>query len=172
MALAGCTADGTSTSGTATPTATSTASSIPVDLSSPLHPVYPSPFTAAANEKETVRVAGAIQALIPLANILYVDDHSQVVTATETAGQYYGVLRTITLVATNDPIAQARLIVTKLQGAGWIERQTSDTDGNFFVAMSSDEDSAKSWFVIVGGDTSVAKQSVVTLQVASPTLPG
>lgn len=133
--------------------------------------MYPDPFSVAANQKETVRVAGAIQALIPLSNILYVDDHSQLVTASESTNQYYGVLRTVTLVATNDPIAQARLIVTQLQGAGWIERQTSDTDGNFFVALSSDEDSAKSWFVIVGGDTSVAKQSVVTLQVASPNLP-
>jgi len=160
FALAGCTDAPSSTS---EPAATAAADR-------PLHPVFPDQFTAASAESETVRVADAVEALLDPSDIVHVDDHAQEVPAQEDSAAYYGVIRTITLSPTVDPMAKAKAIEIALKADGWIERTVADEDGSYFAALASVALSAESWFILVGGDTSVAGQSVITLQLASPGL--
>jgi hypothetical protein len=138
---------------------------------SPLSPVMPAKLTADTAKTETVRIADAIEDVVGQSNIVHVDDHSELVAATKTAGSYYGVLRTITLEPSVDPVSLASTIVKKLTAAGWVQRQSSDSSGTSMVTLSSDPSSAESWFVLIGGDSSVAGQSVVTEQLLSPDLP-
>jgi hypothetical protein len=165
--LGGCTLVGSSTPAS-TPTPSS---SSPADALGELIPTFPASFTDATAEKETARVADAIQALIAKTDIVHVDDHSQMVAATDTSGRYYGVLRTITVATGLDPITQATAMGKLLETAGWIERQKANDTGSYLIAMSSDPDGAKSWFVILGGDSTDTKASVVTIQIASPDFP-
>ena len=144
------------------------ASSAPAD--SPLRPVYPDDFSAGSAGIETARIADAVQALLPPSDIVNVDDHAQEVPADKEGAGYYGVIRTITLTATVDPVTRARAITSELLSAGWVERQTADEPGSYFAALSSEATGTESWFIVIGGDTSVPGQSVVTLQLASPEL--
>lgn len=137
---------------------------------SPLHPVYPDDFSAATAGPETVRVADEVQSLIDPSDIVHVDDHAQEVPADADGAAYFGVIRTLTLTPTVDPIAQARTIGAGLKAAGWVERDVVDEEGSYFAALSSVAKGKKSWFIVVGGDTSVAGQSVVSVQLASPDL--
>jgi hypothetical protein len=142
-----------------------------VSAASPLLPVYPADFTTESAQAESERVAGQIVALIEPASILNDDVHSQAVVATETAGSYWGIIHTITLDPAVDSAAQAKAIANQLQDAGWILRDTTDTDASYLAAMLSDSEASESWFVVVGADLSVPGQSVVTVQLASPDLP-
>jgi hypothetical protein len=159
--LAGCTA----ATPDATPSATATA-----QLDRQLIAVMPATLDATTAQTETVRLADAVQALIPAALVLHVDDHSQLVAKTDGSGHYYAVLRAISLQTATDPIAYAKALVAALIRAGWVERTTSDVTTNYLTALQSSR-SATPWIVLVGGDSSVADQSVVSLQFASPDLP-
>jgi hypothetical protein len=147
------------------------ASPSPVATDSPLYPVIPTALTADTAKTETVRIADAIQAIVGPSRIVHVDDHSELVAATKTTGSYYGVLRTITLEPSVQPLTLAATVVKKLKAAGWVQRQSSDTGGTSMITLSSDPTAAESWFVLIGGDSSVAGQSVVTMQLLSPDLP-
>jgi hypothetical protein len=162
VAATGCT-------GTSAPVASATPSPIATD--SPLYPVIPATLTADTAKTETVRIADAIQAVVGPSTIVHVDDHSELVAATKTTGSYYGVLRTITLEPSVNPLGLAATVVKKLKAAGWVQRQASDTGGTSMITLSSDPTAAESWFVLIGGDSSVAGQSVVTVQLLSPDLP-
>jgi hypothetical protein len=160
LALAGCSA-----TPAANPSPTVTAK-----LDKQLIAVMPSTFDATTAQTETVRLANAIQALIPTDLVQHVDDTSQLVARTSTTGHYYAVLRAISLPTATDPIAYAKALVAALIRAGWVERTVSDGTTNYLTALQSDRSNSP-WIVLVGGDSSVTNQSVVSLQLASPDLP-
>ena len=164
IALAGCTQVPVASSGSPTAAAT-----VPAD--SPLRPMFPGTFDAASARKDTVRIADAIDALIPAASVVYVDNHAQLVAATAKSGSYYGVLRTLTLSPAVDPVATATATVTTLKSAGWTQLESKDTDGVHLVTLASGSLASESWFVIVSGDPTTAGQSVVAVQLASPDIP-
>jgi hypothetical protein len=162
LALSGC------TSGTPGAKPTSSTSSA---LDS-LLPAVPKALTAATAKKATVNLADSIGTLISSPDVVYVDNHSQLVPATKTDASYYGVLRTITVSASLDPLQQAEAMEKLLVAAGWTEDQTTTDKGKYLAAMSSDPAAPqRSWFLLLGGDSTVAKQPVVTVQLASPDLP-
>ena len=162
FALTGCTS--------ATPSPTPSASaSVPADPA--LKPKFPTDFTAATAQAETVRVADAIVGLLPASIVLHVDNTAQLVPATTDAGAYYGVLRHVTLDPTVDPVAIATTVAEKLVASGWSQLQSSDTSGVHIITLSSGSLAKTSWFLIVSGDPRVEGQSVVSVQLASPDLP-
>jgi hypothetical protein len=164
LALAGCTGSHkTTTVSTPKPTAATALGA--------LEPVFPAKLTPTTAKSETVRVADAIQGLIAKTDIVYVDDHSQLVAATKSTPSYYGVLRTVNVSPSLDPIEQATAMSKLLVAAGWIERKNQSATGSYLDALSSDPDGNKSWFVLLGADSTAAKQPVVTIQLASPDLP-
>jgi hypothetical protein len=160
LALAGCAA-------TSTPTPSGTATA---KLDTQLVAVMPATLDATTAQTETVRLADAIQSLIPTDLVLHTDDHSQLVAKTDGSGHYYAVLRAISLQTATDPISYAKALVAALIRAGWVERTTSDGTTNYLTALQSSR-SATPWIVLVGGDSSVTDQSVISLQLASPDLP-
>ncbi|NEM91593.1 hypothetical protein [Galbitalea soli] len=168
LALVGCTAP-TATPTTA-PSASANASAAPVTALGALHPVFPDPVSDTSVEKESTRVADAIQALIASPAVVHVDDHARLVPATSTNGRYYGILRTVTVDASLDPIAQTTAMAKLLVAAGWIERQTGSDTGKYLDALASGTDATRSWFVIVGADSTDSSSPVVTIQLASPDL--
>jgi hypothetical protein len=157
LALAGCTS-------AVTPAPTPTATAAPVDVD--VVPVVPETLDESTAEAETVRIADQVQALIGNSNIVHVDDHAQVVEATDDAAAYYGVIRTVTIEQLTDPIILASTMVAVLEASGWVEAQHTDEGGIVLTALGSE-----GWFLLVGGDSSVAGQSVITIQLASPDLP-
>jgi glucose/arabinose dehydrogenase len=163
LALAGCTAtSATPSTATATPSTTSTKAAVPA-----LTAVAPTTLDEKTAEAETERIAAAIEALIDPSDIVHIDKHAQVVTDAESSATFYGSLLTLTLTPTIDPVAEAKDIVDTMTASGWAANQTQDDAGVYLTALTS----AAGWFVLVGGDSSTAGQSVVTLQLASPDLP-
>ena len=153
LALTGCTA--------ATPAPAVSTSAAP--LIQAVVPVVPDTLDATTAQTETVRLADAIQTLVT--DIVYVDDHSQLNEATDATAAYYGVIRTITIDAATDPVVLAQSIAAVLKASGWTEDETTTEPGLSLDALHS-----SGWFVLLGGDSTVAGQSVVTLQLASPDL--
>ena len=155
LALAGC------SSATPAPVATTEA---PQPLVQAVVPVVPDTLDATTAEAETKRLADAIQSLVT--DIVYVDDHSQLNAATDSTAAFYGVIRTITVDATTDPVVLAQSISGVLKASGWNEDETTQD-----VGLTLDALDQSGWFLLLGGDSSVAGQSVVTIQLASPDLP-
>ena len=150
--------------------ATTTSSHSPTNALDPLKPVFPTKLTAATAKTETIRIADQIQDLVAGRDIVFVDRHEKLIAATKTAGSYYGVLRTVNVSGSLDPLAQAQAMAKLLETAGWIEREHADDKGKYLVALSSSSDGAKAWFLLLGGDGG-DKKPVVTIQLASPDLP-
>ncbi|GAA3890666.1 hypothetical protein GCM10022381_35740 [Leifsonia kafniensis] len=178
LALTGCTAGGgtgasSSPKPTAAPTSSAPASAAPTAAVTPtaLTPIVPDPLTDASAATETVRLADAIQALIPADAIVHVDDHTQLVDKGAGASPYFGVIRTITTTATTDATATATNMAASLVSSGWISRDSSTNAGTTLNALYSGTDAATSWFVIVGADTNDPKAPVITIQLASPDIP-
>lgn len=173
LLLSGCTGDGGSPTDGGDPTAGTGTSATPLPTveDSPLMAERPEEFTADTAATETVRVADEIQALVDPSTILNVDDHPELLDSEDGAGQYYGVLRLISITEDTDPTLLARVMVAQLVAAGWTEVNTEDTDGSYFVALASSANEADSWFLLLGGDTSEEGYPAITLQLASPTLP-
>jgi hypothetical protein len=165
LALGGCGLVGSSK--TVPPTPTSTIA----NALNGLKPVVPSKLTGASAKKATVDLANQIDALIAKTDVVYVDDHSQLVPATSSSGEYYGVLRTISVTPGFDPIQQATLMESLLVAAGWKEEDTTSPTGKYLAALSSSTDPSDAWFLLLGADATVPKQPVITVQLASPDLP-
>lgn len=163
IALTGCVPDAAPTPTSPSPSTSSSGSL--------LLPAFPDDFSAAAAESETVRIGDRIVALLNPTVVVNDDFFSQEVAATDGSGSYWGVLHTLTLDPSVEPIDQARTTVARMTEAGWIARDTTEENGTYLAALVSDADAATSWFAVVGADSSVAGQSVVSLQLASPTLP-
>jgi hypothetical protein len=158
LALAGC------TSTAPAPVATSSTPAAPVVQA--LVPIVPETLDAATAETETERLADAIQSLITDTDIIFVDAHAQVIDATDSTEPYYGVIRTITINAATDPVVLAQSISGLLKASGWNEDETTED-----VGLTLDALDQSGWFLLLGGDSSVANQSVITIQLASPDLP-
>ena len=173
LALTGCTSAGAdNASGTAAPTAGSTDSSSPATtVVSSVTAIVPDERTEETLTAETTRIAAAVQDMIDPVLIVNVDDHSQVVEKTESAGRYFGVLRTITLDPSVDAVRAATEIVSILESSGWINRNVATESDPFLSGLVSSTDEATSWFLAVVGDTSVSGESVLSIQLASPDIP-
>lgn len=165
LALGGCSLVGSSKS--AAPKSTSTIASALQGL----QPAVPSKLTAATAKTATVNLANELDSLVASTDVVYVDDHSKLVAATPTAGSYYGVLRTISVSPGLDPVEQATAMEKLLVAAGWIERETDSPTSKYLAALSSSSDPSTAWFLLLGGDNSVPKQPVITVQLASPDIP-
>ena len=131
----------------------------------------PDELTEATLSAETTRIAAAVQGLIDPAIIVNVDDHSQLVDKTESAGRYYGILRPITLDPSVDAVRAAKEIVSILESSGWINRDVATEADPFLSGLVSSKDDATSWFLAIVGDTSISGQSVISIQLASPDIP-
>ncbi|MFT4122440.1 MAG: hypothetical protein QM635_01250 [Microbacteriaceae bacterium] len=170
-ALAGCTGSGTA-SGSAQATAVSTAvasASATVAYDDSVVPDVAGDLDEDSAGTEAVRLADAIEALVPAASIVYSDDHDQYVAASDEGAAYYGVIRTITLEGGTDATAQSAAIIATLEASGWTRTQTTEQDGLALTALVSSLDAA-AWFVLIGGDDS-GDEPVLSLQLASPDLP-
>jgi hypothetical protein len=170
--LTGCTADVEDQPETGSPTATSTATSapsLPDDPDSPLRTERAEDFTEEAAALETVRIADEIQELIDPSTILNVDDHPEVLAAEDGTSSYYGVLRLVSITEGTEPTLLAKVLVAQLGAAGWTEVNTEDTEGSYFVALTSSGSEADAWFLLIGGDTSEEGFPAITIQLASPT---
>ncbi|WP_181243096.1 hypothetical protein [Glaciihabitans tibetensis] len=143
----------------------------PAPNDSPLMAVYPAELTAASAEAETVRVADQIQALLDPSTILFVDDHPQLVDSSTGTGQYFGVLRILSLTESTDPVLLAKVLTLELKGAGWTEASVDATDGSYFVALVSSKNADQAWILQLGGDTSAEGNGAITLNLLSPTFP-
>jgi hypothetical protein len=157
------------TTGDASPTATPTATQATAAFDETVVPDAPATLDEDSAGTEAVRLADAIQALIPTSAIVYVDDHAQYVEASEAGAAYYGVIRTVSLEAGRDAEADAASIIATLESSGWTQTQTTDEGAMTLTALVSSLDAA-AWFVLVGGDNS-GDQPAISLQLASPDLP-
>lgn len=135
-----------------------------------LVPQYPTPYTADTAKTETIRLATAIDALFP-SSIVHIDNNDRLVDATATSGAYYGVLQNLTITLGLDPVPVATAVATRLVASGWRQLDAKDTSGVHVITLSSGVSAATSWFLVLGGDSRVASQPVVSIQLASPDLP-
>lgn len=175
LALCGCTSSSTVIRGeTPTPSTTTTATPTPTPTATPVASVMPKPpttLTEPALAAESKRAADAIQSLIDPGVIVNVDDHSQPVAKNDGTGNYYGILRTITLVPATDATRLAQSMVATLLASGWLSRSASEQGNVYLAGLASSRDDASSWFLVVGADDHTKGQSVLSLQMASPDTP-
>lgn len=171
LVLAACSAPAPVSTASATPSGASTPRPVPTaSFDQSVVPDVPGGLDEESAETEAVRLADAIQALVPGGDIVYVDDHSQYVPASEQGAAYYGVIRTTTLDAAVSAGDLADSVIATLEASGWTQTQTTDQDGVALTALVSSLDQA-AWFVLVGGDDSTEGAPVLTVQLASPDLP-
>lgn len=161
LALAGCSA--------AAPKLTPTPSATIADLA--VRPLYPATMTAASAQKETERLADAIDGIIEPTSVLYIDRHSLLVPATGTTKPAWGVIRTLTLTARLDPSQVASSVVAVLQHSGWVLLHNTADTGTTVIALASGTRTSTAWYLLVSGDASKVGQSVVTVQLESPAIP-
>ena len=143
---------------------------------SPLLPVYPDPFTAETVAAESNRVGDLLVGFVDASesgapNVVNDDAIAQVVPADESGGSYFGVLHTLTLDPSVDATTQVEALRSALVDGGWSEQEVTDTPAQYLLAFTSDPDTPRSWFLVVGADRSEPEQSVVSIQLASPDLP-
>jgi hypothetical protein len=136
-----------------------------------LQPVVPKKLTAASAKSATDALAKNIDSLVAGADIVYIDNHEKLIPKTASAGETYAVIRTINVSTALDPIQQAEAMEKLLVAAGWKLEDHSSAKDKYLAAMSSSVDPSVAWFLLLGGDSSVPKQPVVTVQLASPDIP-
>ncbi len=162
IALAGCSAAPTPV---ASPTAQSAGPAGP-SASSLLRPEADDPLSKAVAQSETTRIADELQKSIDPERVLHVQNDARFEPREDTNG-YYTVLLTISLKPDTDPIVVAQALATLLRDGGWSTYNSENTNGQYYSAMSSTEEDG-GWFALIQGDATVAKQSVVTIKLASP----
>jgi hypothetical protein len=167
IGLGGCT---TATSSTAPHAATPTTAPTKTSALTALVPTYPKKLTAAVAKTNTVAAADAIQDLIAKTDIVNVDDRSQAVAATKSAGAYYGVLRAITVSKGFDVATQGEAMDKLLVAAGWTQRQDTNKSGIYAVLLSS-SNAAGTSLLLLKADSTVPATPVIQLQLISPDLP-
>jgi hypothetical protein len=160
LALAGC----TSTDVTPAPTPTQTAASI---LDPDLVPMALGVVTADNAAVEGARLGDALEELIAPESIVNTSDASQVAPAVDDLPAYYVVYRTYSLDPAVDSLALAQTIVAIMLKSGWTSYEETNENGQYLAALSGGPADAP-WFALIGGDASIAGQSVVTFQIASP----
>ena len=162
LALSGCTA--------APPAPTPSPVASPSILVPALVPRPLASLTAEAAEAEGTRLGNVLQGFIDSTTILHVDDQSALVPATADKASFYAVYRVISIDPTINPLDTAQLIANVLEASGWVVADVSNQDGLYVTAIATGTGNA-AWFALIGGDSTVAGQSVVTFQLASPDLP-
>jgi len=128
-------------------------------------------MTASAAQKESERLADAIDDIIEPTSMVYVDRHSLLVPATGTAKRSWGVIHTITLTPSLDPSRVTQSVVAVLQHSGWVVLHNTTDTGTTVIAMASGTYTGTAWFLLVSGDASKVGQSVITVQLESPAIP-
>ncbi|MEJ1231167.1 MAG: hypothetical protein WDM88_11825 [Galbitalea sp.] len=165
LALAGCSQSSSGTKPTPKPV-----SSVPGALDS-LVPVMPKTLTAATAKTATDDLAKQIDSLVAATDIVYIDNHEKLIPASSTVPASYAIIRTINVSPSLDPVEQATAMEKLLVAAGWTKKDTTSATGKYLAALSSSKDSSRAWFLLLGGDSTVATQPVVTVQLASPDIP-
>ena len=163
LALAGCTSTAPAETSTPKPTTSSALDS--------LQPTVPKKLTEASAKKATDDLAKQIDGLVASSDTVYIDSHEEIVPATSTAGATYAVIHTINVSPSLDPLEQAEAMEKLLVAAGWKLQDTTSGTGTYLAAMSSSTVPSRAWFLLLGADSTVKKQPVVTVQLASPDLP-
>ena len=133
----------------------------------------PAKLTKASAKTATVNLANIIDSLVAGSDIVFIDNHEQLIPRHVQRG---GDVR-------HHPYHQ-RLAVARSHPAGrgdgeaawslagWKLEDHSSAKGKYLAAMSSSVDPSQAWFLLLGGDSTVAKQPVVTVQLASPDISG
>lgn len=165
LALVGC------TPAAETPAPVPTTSAAPTILNPDLVPMSLGVVTAENAAAEGNRLGDALEALIDANVIVNISDASQLAPAEDDVAPYYVVYRTYTLSPDVDPLALAQTITAIMRKSGWTVYEESNDNGLYLAPLSSGT-AEVSWFALVGGDASVAGQSVVTFQIASPDITG
>lgn len=171
LALAGCTQPTPAPPTTVAPTPSSSDAAGTTILNPALVPKPLIVATAENTAVEGTRLGDELQQIIDAKVIVNVSDASQLVPATGDTAAYYAVYRSYTLDPAIDPLTLAGVIVSGLVQSGWLVHDSNNKDGVYIAALSGGTQQ-EPWFVLVGGDASVAGQSVVTVQIASPDIPG
>ena len=161
LALFGC--------ATAAPAPTAAPVPSPTILVPSLVPQPLAGLTPDAAQTEGTRLGDTLQGLIDASTILHVDDQSALVAATPDKASFYAVYRVISIDPTINPLDTAQLIANVLVQSGWAVADVSNQDGIYITALATGSGNT-AWFALIGGDSTVAGQSVVTFQLASPDL--
>jgi len=136
-----------------------------------LQPAVPATLTDVSAKTATDNLAKQIDSLVESSDTVYIDNHEEVIKATKTTGATYAVIRTINVSTALDPVEQAEAMEKLLVAAGWKLRDHTTATGKYLAAMSSSTNPNRAWFLLLGGDKTVAKEPVVTVQLASPDIP-
>lgn len=163
LALAGC----TPAAETPAPAPAPTTTVAPTPLNPELVPRALGSATAESAAAEGNRIGDALEALIEANQILNISDASQVAPAADDLAPYYVVYRTYSLDPSVDAIALAQSIAAIMLKSGWTSYEETTEGGQYLSAMSGGPVETP-WFALLGGDSSVEGQSVVTFQIASP----
>ncbi len=166
VSLAGCAPVGSAVP----PLASGSATAAPIGpvVASSLHPVPDVPLSPEVAKSETERVAAEVIASLDPALVVNVQQKARLEPAEDSEG-YYAIILTISLTPDTNPILVAQAISTTLLDAGWTRFNASTDNGKYETAMSSNPEDG-GWFTLITGDASAAKQSVVTMKLASPNL--
>jgi hypothetical protein len=117
-----------------------------------------------------VKAADAVQALVANTEIVHVDDQSRLVSATASAGAFYGVERAVTTTKGFDVILQAQAMEKLLVQAGWVSRQTSSSTAGYSVALSTATAAGTSVLFLQADETPGAAPAIL-IELESPDLP-
>ena len=164
LALTGC----ASTTETPAPTPSSTASSAPI-LNPDLTPLTPEVLTAETASAESVRLLDALQALIDPTTVVSSSDENLTVPAEDDVAAYHAVTRTIMLTDTVDALTLAETLSAVLEQSGWVSYDSATQD-SIYVSTLVGGTNEVPWFIVVSGDASIAGQSRIAIQLASPDL--
>lgn len=164
LALAGCSLVGSSKPPTPKPTSST------IGALNSLQPVVPKTLTESSAKTATDNLAKHLDSLIAKTDTVYIDNHEKLIPATATENATYAVIRTINVTPTLDPLEQAEAMEKLLVAAGWKLEASTTAKDKYLAAMSSSREPARAWFLLLGGDSTVPKQPVVTVQLASPDL--
>ena len=138
-------------------------------------PVYPEGFDEASAEAESTRVIDLMVRFVDAAaegesNVASVDVAGQVVPATDAAPAYYGALRTLALRSGVDAAAQAESLRSALEAGGWTVRDSTAQGTRTLIALTSDPDPSRAWFLVIDADTPTNGPPIVGLKLGSPPL--
>lgn len=164
LALTGC----ASTTETPAPTPSSTASSAPI-LNPDLAPQTLELLTAETASAEATRILDALQALIDPTTIVSSADENMTVPAEDDVAAYHAVTRTIMLNDTVDALTLAETLSAVLEQSAWVSYDSATQD-SIYVSTLVGGTSDAPWFIVVSGDASIAGQSRIAIQLASPDL--
>ena len=133
---------------------------------------FPAKYDAESARTETLRLAGALDALLPEDIVANIDSKDQLVPATDTAKAIYGVIQLVTLKSSVDPTVITKALVDRLHASGWSVLQTTDVEQVYKVTLSSGSKEASSWLLQLSADPRVDGAPAISVQLASPDLPG